>query len=212
MEPDPDPTSASAALTERAEEERALGEVRSLAWKLLLGIFVLVAGFAVLGRLYKKPLLAWSEAFVDWAGGPGVALAFLIPDMSALPVPQDAFAAAAWVGGMSYSTVVAWATLGSLVGGNLGFLIGILLSRRPFFERLMATRGQSVRALVRRYGGWGLAIAALSPLPYSMGCWASGALGMAWGRFMLVSLLRIPRIAFYLWLISAGVLSGFQEP
>ena len=35
-------------------------------------------------------------------------------------------------------------------------------------------------------------------------CWASGALRLDPRIFLAVSLLRIPRVAFYLWLIQIG--------
>ena len=44
-------------------------------------------------------------------------------------------------------------------------------------------------------------------MPYSFVCWTAGALGMDFRRFWLVSLLRIVRVVFYLWLIHVGVLT-----
>ena len=41
---------------------------------------------------------------------------------------------------------------------------------------------------------------------YSVACWGSGALNMRFKTFFLISLLRIPRVAFYLVLIDQGVL------
>ena len=61
--------------------------------------------------------------------------------------------------------------------------------------------------LVRRYGAYALALTALTPLPYSLGCWACGALKMRFSLFLWVSLLRIPRVAGYLALIYFGLLT-----
>jgi membrane protein YqaA with SNARE-associated domain len=72
---------------------------------------------------------------------------------------------------------------------------------------LMASRGAEIHSLVRRYGLIALALATLTPLPYSLACWASGALGVPFFRFCAVSLLRIPRIAIFLWLIQEGFVS-----
>ena len=42
-------------------------------------------------------------------------------------------------------------------------------------------------------------------LPFSICCWASGALRLRPDLFFAVALLRIPRVAFYLWLIKIGL-------
>jgi uncharacterized membrane protein YdjX (TVP38/TMEM64 family) len=57
----------------------------------------------------------------------------------------------------------------------------------------------------------GVALGAVSPLPYSISAWAAGALGMELRPFVLVSLLRIPRVGFYLWLIQIGVLGVMER-
>ena len=53
-----------------------------------------------------------------------------------------------------------------------------------------------------RYGVVALGVAALTPLPYSIICWACGATGMRLSIFLTVSLLRIPRVFAYLWFIE----------
>jgi uncharacterized membrane protein YdjX (TVP38/TMEM64 family) len=70
----------------------------------------------------------------------------------------------------------------------------------------MRGRGRQAFAIVERYGTVGLAIGAITPLPYVWTTWAAGALGMPWRTFLPVSLLRIPRVFFYLWLMEQGFL------
>jgi membrane protein YqaA with SNARE-associated domain len=55
-----------------------------------------------------------------------------------------------------------------------------------------------------RTGRWFLALAAVSPIPYSITCWACGVTQMPYGEFVVISLLRIPRVAVFLWLIQQG--------
>ena len=40
-----------------------------------------------------------------------------------------------------------------------------------------------------------------------MTCWAAGATKMAYLDFIVISLLRIPRVAAFLWLIQRGFVS-----
>ena len=75
---------------------------------------------------------------------------------------------------------------------------------RDRFQRFVEGRGKDAWESVRRYGAAALALGALSPLPFSICCWASGALKLRPDIFFVVALLRIPRVAFYLWLIDIG--------
>jgi membrane protein YqaA with SNARE-associated domain len=54
---------------------------------------------------------------------------------------------------------------------------------------------------------WALILAAVTPIPYSIGCMAAGALHMPYVHFAPSRVLRLPRIAFYLYLIELGVVS-----
>ena len=82
---------------------------------------------------------------------------------------------------------------------------GRLLAGTRWFEARSGRGVQRARSLFERYGAWALALAAVSPLPYSLLAWASGGLGLPLRRFLLVSLLRIPRGAGYLWAIEWGL-------
>jgi membrane protein YqaA with SNARE-associated domain len=76
--------------------------------------------------------------------------------------------------------------------------------RTARFRRFIEGRGRNAWESVRRYGAGALALGALSPLPFSICCWAGGALRIRPSIFLAVALLRIPRVAFYLWLIQIG--------
>ena len=58
-----------------------------------------------------------------------------------------------------------------------------------------------------RYGMTAVAVAAITPLPYSIFCWAAGAGRLDFRAFFLVSQLRILRVAGYLYLIQLGLFS-----
>ena len=90
---------------------------------------------------------------------------------------------------------------------STGFWIGRRLRTTRLVARVLASRGGRVPGLFARYGTVAVALAALTPLPYSVFCWAAGAARMSFGRFILVSQLRIVRVAGYLYLIQLGMLS-----
>jgi membrane protein YqaA with SNARE-associated domain len=186
-------------------------DIRRIVRLTLISVLLLMVALGIVAYAFAEPLKALSVDFVDTLRGPGVALGFLLPDGFTIPLPNDAFTVLGLAGGMGFWEVVAWGFLGSIAGGCIGFTIGRLLQRTRWFSAVMVTRGAEVQGLVDRYGAIALAIAALTPIPYSLACWACGAGGMAFWRFLLVSQLRIFRVAGYLYLIDAGILQGVMS-
>lgn len=167
-----------------------------------------MVALGVAGKFWHAELVALSTAFVTRFGGWGVAFGFFYPDMIPVPGAHEAFSAAGLLGGLPFWEVVAWATLGSVTGGTIGFGLGRSLRNTDRFQRFLTEgRGRYVHELMKRYGTGALALCAVSPIPYSVGCWSCGALDYPLWKFLAVSALRAPRIAFYLWLIEAGLLA-----
>ncbi len=170
-------------------------------------IVSLVAMAAALGAYFRDPLQQLSQAFVELLGGPGIALGYLIPDAFTVPIPNDAFGWFGIEGGVPFWEVVLWGTLGSVAGGCVGYLIGRQLRTTRWVSRFMRGRGRSLERLIRRYGIWVVAIAAMTPLPYSLSAWAAGAVHMRFATFFAVSLTRVFRVAGALYLIRLGLLT-----
>ncbi len=61
------------------------------------------------------------------------------------------------------------------------------------------------RELIRKYGGWAVVIAGLTPVPFSTVCWIAGLLELPPHTVLLATASRIPRIIIYYLLIQAGV-------
>lgn len=181
--------------------------------RVLIGAMLGVVGFTVLaaglGWLFHEPALALGSWFVGNFGGPGIAVGFFFPDAFTVPIPNDAFTAFGLFGGMPFAEVVLWGAIGSLTGGCTGWAIGrYLLARSRKLQDFIERRGgEQMRAQLVRGGRWFLAVAAISPIPYSVTCWAAGATKMPFHEFFLISLLRIPRIAGVLWLVQQGFMS-----
>jgi membrane protein YqaA with SNARE-associated domain len=184
-------------------------DLRRVLVAAVLGMMGFTAVAALLGWLFREPLIELGAWFVGNFGGLGVAIGFYFPDALTMPVPNDAFTAFGLWGGLSFWSVVAWGSLGSLTGGSTGWVIGrYLLARSARLQRFLIRRGgEEMRAHLVRGGRWFLAVAAVSPVPYSVTCWAAGATRMPYWEFLIISLLRIPRIAAFLWLIQQGFVS-----
>lgn len=181
--------------------------------RVLIGAVLGMMGFtvlaALLGWLFHEPLIDVGRWFVASFGGPGIAIGFFFPDAFTMPVPNDAFTAFGLWGGMGFWQVVCWGSLGSLAGGSTGWAIGrYLLARSKRLQAFIERRGgEEIRGQLIRGGRWFLVIAALTPVPYSVTCWAAGATRMRYWEFLAISLLRIPRVAGMLWLIQRGFVS-----
>lgn len=170
----------------------------------LLGLFVVVTA---VGVVFREELVALGGHFVDLLGPAGVGLGFFLQDALGFPIPPDIYQGLALLGGVPFWTIVASGSIGAMIGGTLGFYIGRRLGWTRWFRRITHGRGRQIHNMVERYGVWAVLVGAVSPLPYCVACWSAGALGMQFRPFILISLTRIPRIAFYLWLIELGFLS-----
>jgi membrane protein YqaA with SNARE-associated domain len=207
MTSEPAPPDAPLPLTEGG----APPGLRRLFLQLIVGIVIFMGIVAVLALAFEDVLLATGQGFVERLGGPGVGLAFFILDAVWLPIPHETFSGLALVGGMPFVEVWVWGSVGSLAGGMVGYTVCRRIGRQDWFQRWLARKGGDAHAAVRRWGVMGVALGAVSPLPYSISAWAAGALGMELRPFVLVSLLRIPRVGFYLWLIQIGVLGVMER-
>lgn len=172
----------------------------------VVGLGALVAGVAIAGHVYRAPLVALSKTFVAWTGWWGPAVIFLVADAVTVPVPPDIFMALAMVGDIPIWQIGVSCSCASICGGTIGFFIGQKLRGWGPVARRLEGRGAEAQLLVKRYGAAAVAFAALTPFPYFIACWAAGALRMPLPRFWAVSLLRIPRVFGYLWLMRLGVL------
>jgi len=108
----------------------------------------------------------------------------------------------------SYMLITALGTA-SVLGGALAWLCGRSLENKfkaARVERFVAKN----HALINKYGVWIVALGALTPVPYSLTCWAAGALKMDFPKLFLMILLRIPRfiIYFHFFAISAGIIQA----
>lgn len=92
----------------------------------------------------------------------------------------------------------------SILGGFCGFLIGRSLSHLRWVGRAVDYYRERGTRLINRYGAWGVALAAFTPLPYSTISWIAGMLGINTRGYLLASLLRVPRVALYYALFRGG--------
>lgn len=86
--------------------------------------------------------------------------------------------------------LAAWTTLFSVLGGVLGYLLGLYAMEYilPLIHEIgYEARYQTVIAWFERWGFWVVFLAGFSPIPYKLFTIASGALQMAFLPFLVAS-------------------------
>ena len=152
---------------------------------------------------------------IHWAATPyGIPALFLLAfaESSFFPIPPDVLLIALALGIPSKSFRFAtFCTIGSVLGGMLGYYIGM-----AFFElagvRILEFYGamdkfEMVREMYSRYDVWFVGAAGFTPIPYKVFTIAAGAFSMDFIRFVVVSALSRGARFF----IVAGLIWKFGE-
>jgi len=190
------------------EIHASTADLTSIAVRTLVTIVLLVAALAVAGSRYQEQIVDFGDAFVGQFGAFGVAFGFFLPDAFTLPVPHDLVLALGVAGGLPDLSIIIAASIGSLVGGTTAFFIAKAVTHLPKVRQVLEQRAAPAKALMARYGITAVALGALTPLPYSLICYACGLLEMPFPKFFLISQLRILRVVIYLGLIHMGFVSA----
>lgn len=163
-------------------------------------LFTLVVVFAALAWIARGPLEAFAGWFVGTFGLIGLALFVLVVD--SLPLTHEPVLFLGLSGGLGFWPVWAAGTIGSIGAGVVGWLGGRFLGRHPALQRIFER--YRITAFLHRYGAWAVAVAALTPFPYALTTWASGAAHVPLSQVLLGSLMRGPKVLLYLSLMAAG--------
>jgi len=133
----------------------------------------------------------WIDWVVAWAYTPygGVALFInAVAESSFFPLPPDVLLIALsilrppWAFG--YAAIC---SVGSVIGGVLGYFLG-LKGGRPLLRRLFSEeRIRFVERYYQKYDVWAVGIAGLTPIPYKAFTISAGVFALDLKRFVLVS-------------------------
>lgn len=185
------------------------GEVdaKKLLWQLVVGVVLIILLFAGLGYFVQEPVEAFAKAWVNATGLVGLFAATVVLDSLPAPIPPDVFMGFALLGGKSLWQASLVTGVASVFGGNLAWLLGRSSARIAWVRRLLEGRGKQSAYLVARNARLAIVLGALTPLPFSVSCIAGGAVGMPWVQLFPLTLLRIPRMMFYLYIMQLGWVS-----
>lgn len=177
---------------------------RRLALRTALSLLVLF-GLMVLGGMTIKDSL---ENVGDWIwdhfGFGGVFLGTMLSDTFGVPIPVDAYLVAAVTANAPSLPVIITACVASLCGGSMAWWLGTRLERMPRLNAMLSPYRLRGEKLFKRWGVAAVAVAAWTPLPFSIACWCAGTFKMSFRTFFLTTLHRVPRIIIYYYAIALG--------
>lgn len=190
-------------LTER--EKRSLHPHRNIykAVLILILFFLVSALMRITIADHMEDAGTW---LVEEFGYPGIFVTVLIMDTFILPVTPDLVIFVSIAGEMDPFLAVASMSAASILGGNIGYFIGMFLGRREFVRRILGRNMIKGHYLSEKYGMGAVVLGALTPIPFSTVCWTAGLLRMDHRKFMAATTYRLPR--FLLWYLIIGV--GFK--
>ncbi|MFU8803738.1 MAG: YqaA family protein [Bradymonadaceae bacterium] len=170
-----------------------------------LGIMVLLLGLVVLVAFFlREPVSSVAATIINTLGVPGIFLGVLAADALTFPIPPTTYLFVAVAANAPILPVLIACASASLFGGALAYVLGPYLQKVPFMRRRIEAFRPRGEALFKRWGGWTIAIAAVTPLPFSVICWFAGIYRMPFKRFLSVSVVRAPRLLVYYAIFTMG--------
>lgn len=159
---------------------------------------------ALLGFRFRTELAGAGQWLVEHLGYPGMGFGTFLADGLHFPIPPQFYMLAAIAKGEPTLPVLSAIVLGSLAGGHCAYALASKARAIPFFARGAERVDHTLGRLLARYGPWALVIGSLTPVPYSFLCYLSGLNHVRYRLFVIVCLLRAPKIVAYYYLIAAG--------
>jgi membrane protein YqaA with SNARE-associated domain len=92
-------------------------------------------------------------------------------------------------------------TLISYGAGIVGYYIGKTFSKTEFYKRVHGKYLQQYDSKLKKFGGFLVIVGATTPVPFSATCMLAGSVNLPFKYFLLITVTRIIRFAFY----GAGV-------
>lgn len=175
---------------------------KNIAGGLLALLFLLAISF-VIGVYFETHINQFSDYFVREYHPLALLVFTYFNDLIISPIPPDIFLLLlAKSEAYPYRDLV---VLGMGVASTLAGISAWFLAKNVIKEAWLGKKFQAYmkdnEAQMRKFGKWMVALGALTPLPYSMTCWAAGVIRMDFKAFMLMSSLRVIRFSGYYYIL-----------
>jgi membrane protein YqaA with SNARE-associated domain len=174
-----------------------------LRWALGLAVFLALVVLVV--RALRPQLEAVGHAFVDRFGFAGMALGTSIADGFHFPLPAQFYMLLAVAARSSTLATLSWICAGSIIGGICGYVVARRLARFPRFARWLERVGRRLQGQLDGRNAYRSAVLlSLSPLAFSAQCYLCGFYRLAPKAFLVLLLIRIPKLFLFYQLVRFG--------
>jgi membrane protein YqaA with SNARE-associated domain len=177
---------------------------RRLMVRTVLTTVLIVAAAVVLGIEFREPVAELGHRFVDRFGLLGMGIGVLMIDTSIIPLSTDPLLLVGVSGELPFWPMFAVTTFASVCSGPAGYICGALLDRGTRVGPFLRRRFPRFIAFLDEHHLKAVVAAALLPVPFSATTWSAGMMRIGFWKVAAISLLRIPKTGFYLWLIWKG--------
>jgi membrane protein YqaA with SNARE-associated domain len=207
----PDPTMYGAVPDPSPEPSPDAARYR-VDWTLIVkanvGLVVLLGISYLCGMAFRDPIITAGEWALDHFGLVGIAVGTVFTDSSPLPMTNEPLALLALSAGRTANTVFVVIACASVFAGFVGHTAGRLVGSRTAVGPWLRRRYPGFQAFMEDWGALGVAICAFLPIPFALSTWTAGMTQVPLHKVMVASLVRIPKTAFYVWLIAQGWNAG----
>jgi membrane protein YqaA with SNARE-associated domain len=185
-----------------SKEERDVDPRRNI----IKAALIIVASFllmVVLRFTLKDLIEGTAQDIAELLSYPGMFLVTMAMDTLIDPFTPDIVLFLALSGDFEPLLSVLFISLGSIIGGHIGYQIGRSLGHTRFVRRVIGGYMVRGRLLFSKYGLFAVILAAFTPIPFSTVCWIAGIFEMDRRLFFIGTLWRVPR--FLLWFLVLGL-------
>jgi len=176
---------------------------------ILVVFFMVVVAFSIYVLWSLDFFYNLIEGYVRRFGLVAVFFLSLLADAIEKPIGPEAVDILAVLFGLNVLAVFLLSALGSFFGGLIGFYVGKYFLSDKIAASCSVGKYEKYCRFFMKYGRLGLAVGALTPLPYVTFCWFSGAFHLKVRDYLIFGFLpRALRIGVVL-LAFKGVLSLF---
>jgi membrane protein YqaA with SNARE-associated domain len=174
-------------------------------WRFALGLVLLLGGVVLLVRTLRPELEGVGKWFFERFGLLGVAAGTFIADGFHFPVPPQFYMLLATAANSDPLTTLAASSAGSVLGGGTGYLVARQLGHVQALRRWIERLSRDKRELIgERHPYRSALVASMTPIAFSLLCYAAGLLGIRRGPVLFLLLMRVPKIALYYYLVKIG--------
>lgn len=172
--------------------------------RMAVGLALLLVGVAALSALFRTELEALGRVFVDRFGLWGMVIGSLLADGFHFLLPPQFYMLMGISSGVPARSTLTAVCFGSFVGGWAAYFLATRVGRFEALERRLQEPRRLLDGALERYGSAALVFAGFLPITYAALCYLAGLGRVSKRGFLIIALVRIPRLVAYYYLVRLG--------